>query len=119
LRAQNPEDPEMPPPSAFGIKPPVVTVNKDDVPRGSASSNPWHVPATTPAKVASQRRPAAEEPEKGTEAIAAGMKREGSDELSPPPPPAAPAEETTDTDDLPASAKTGGPSKWKPVRRAN
>jgi thiol-disulfide isomerase/thioredoxin len=118
LRAQNPEDPEMPPPSAFGIKPPVLTVNEEDVPRGSASSNPWHVPASSPSKVASQRRPAAEEPAKGTEAIAAGMKREGSEELSPLPP-AAPAEETTDPDDLPASAKSGGPTKWKPVRRAN
>jgi thiol-disulfide isomerase/thioredoxin len=118
LRAQNPEDPEMPPPSAFGIKPPVVTANEEDVPGGSASTNPWHAPATSPAKVASQRRPAAEEPEKGTEAIAAGMKRVGSDEVSTLPPAAA-AEETTDPDDLPASAKSGGPTKWKPVRRAN
>jgi thiol-disulfide isomerase/thioredoxin len=100
-RSQSPDEGDLnvPPPSRFGIKPPVVAEGERP-----ASKKSWEKPA---AKLAS-RQPA----EPDTEAVPSRMTR---DDEEAEPAPAAPAAETN-TEDVPAP-KTPSASKWKPVRK--
>ncbi len=107
VRAQSPSEGEItiPPPGAFGIRPPVVA-SEDVQARKPASSGGWRgvAGASAPAKLASRRDQAAE-----IEAVPARMSREDVDA-----PVAPPAEDLAGDEDL--SIRTGDATKWRPVR---
>jgi thiol-disulfide isomerase/thioredoxin len=112
-RGQSPveDEPSMPRPEMFGIKPPVVTA-ENPAPRKSATGRPWQVSTAspTPSQLATRRRPPAEP---ATEAVPAEMSRQASDDL--PAPPA--SDEVSNPEDLPARSAAGTPTKWRPVRK--
>jgi thiol-disulfide isomerase/thioredoxin len=105
-RGQSPGDGEltMPPPAAFGIKPPAVASSESES-RKPVSSHGWQSAGS--AKLASRPSPSRRE----AEAVPAEMNREDVDS-----PPAPPADEVGNPDDVPARA--GRPANWRPVRRA-
>jgi thiol-disulfide isomerase/thioredoxin len=107
-RGQSPTEGEltMPPPSMFGIKPPVVASGEVEA-RKPATSGAWRGAGV--AKMTGRPSPARREAE--TEAIPAEMSRENVDA-----PPAPAAEEVGNSEDLPLRP---GQAKWRPVRRAD
>lgn len=110
-RAQSPSEGEItiPPPGAFGIKPPVVA-SGDSQSRKPVGASGWQRPGSAPSVGASQlasRRQVAEE----AEAIPAEMSRENADS-----PPSPPADEVGNDEDVPIHP--GASTKWLPVRRS-
>lgn len=108
LRAQSPSEGELtiPPPGAFGIKPPVLA-SGDSASRKPASTHGWQRAGgpSTGAKLASRRDEAAE-----AEAVPAGMSRTNVDDA-----PAPPADEVNGED---LTVRPGGSVQWRPVRRS-
>ncbi len=119
-RSQSPdgEEPDVPPPSRFGIRPPVVVDNDLEAESAAntkaASNSKWTKPpqgSQPSARMAANRTPSAA----GNVAVPSRMTRDDD---------AAPAEEAeaaapaVNAEDTPApAASQGGTMNWKPVRR--
>ncbi len=106
-RGQSPGDGEltMPPPAAFGIKPPVVASGGTEA-RKPVSTHGWQ--SAGGAKLASRPSPS----RRDAEAVPAEMNREDVDS-----PPAPAAEEMGNPEDVPS--RPGRPVNWRPVRRTS
>lgn len=111
-RAQSPSEGELtiPPPAAFGIKPPVVA-SDDSQARKPAPAGAWHRPGDAPPSRMVSRQ-AEEKADRSAGPVPVEMNRENLDA-----PPAPPAEAVSNEDDIPV--RPGGPTKWRPVRRAS
>ena len=107
LRAQSPSEGELtiPPPGAFGIKPPVVA-SGDSSSRKPTAKGGWQRANDAAGGTKMARR----DEQAAAEAVPAGMSRTNIEDA-----PAPPAEEVGG-DDL--SIRSGRPVQWRPVRRS-